>query len=405
VKEGTILHADADAFFAAVEQRDDPKLRDRPVAVGVGVVMAASYEARAYGVHGGMGGTRARRLCPGLVAVPPRFSAYTEASRALFGLFRETSPLVEGLSLEEAFIDVRGLERIKGTPLEIAARLRRDVRERIGLAVTIGVGSTRMVAKMASRTAKPDGLLAVPAVHELAFLHSLPVEQLWGVGPSMAAKLHARGLRTVAELARAGEEDLMAAVGASAGRWLAAVARNRETRRVRSSPGRRSFGSQSAMGRSRRTAEEVDARLAALVDRVTRRMRAAGRIGRTVVLRLRFRDFSRATRSRTLAQATAGSATILVAARSLLDEARPTIARRGLTLIGVTVTNLSPVGSGVQLELPYGSPNRGSLDAALDEVRDRYGPEAIKRAASLRAGPELEPWLRPGEEPKDRRRG
>src|SRR5262245_14705907 len=173
---GSILHADADAFFASVEQRDDPSLRGRPTIVGPGVVMAASYEARAYGIHGGMGGGRARRLCPQAAFVPPRFDAYTEASRALFELFDETAPLVEGLSLEEAFLDVRGLERITGTPREIAERLRRRARERVGLAVTVGVARTKVLAKMASRAAKPDGLLVLEPEREAEFLRPLPVE-------------------------------------------------------------------------------------------------------------------------------------------------------------------------------------------------------------------------------------
>src|SRR3954447_13368797 len=185
----SILHADADAFFASVEQRDDPELRGKPTVVGGGVVMAASYEARAYGIHGAMGGRRARQLCPQLVSVPPRFEAYTEASRALFDLFEETAPLVEGLSLEEAFLAVRGLERISGTPRQIAERLRRRARERIGLAVTVGVARTKVVTKMASRAAKPDGLLVIEPERESEFLTPLPVEALWGVGAATADKL------------------------------------------------------------------------------------------------------------------------------------------------------------------------------------------------------------------------
>src|ERR671936_120235 len=199
--EATILHADVDAFYASVEQRDDPRLRGRPVIVGAGVVLAASYEAKAFGVRTAMGGRQARRLCPQAVVVEPRMSANAEASKAVFRVFEDTSPLVEGLSIDEAFLDVRGMERISGTPAEIAVRLRRNVRERVGLPVTVGVARTKFLAKVASGVAKPDGLLAVPPDHELAFLHPLPVERLWGVGTITAEKLRRRGISTVGEVA------------------------------------------------------------------------------------------------------------------------------------------------------------------------------------------------------------
>src|SRR3989440_1977222 len=192
-----VLHADADAFFASVEQRDDPRLRGRPVIVGGGVVLAASYEAKAYGVRTAMGGGEARRLCPHAVVVEPRMSAYSEASKAVFAVFEDTTPLVEGLSIDEAFLDVRGLRRLSGTPTEIAVRLRRDVLERVGLPITVGVARTKFLAKVASGVAKPNGLLVVPPDGELAFLHPLAVERLWGVGPVTAGKLHDRGMTIV----------------------------------------------------------------------------------------------------------------------------------------------------------------------------------------------------------------
>ena len=391
--EATILHADADAFFASVEQRDDPRLRGRPTVVGSGVVMAASYEARAFGVSGGMSGARAKRLCPALEFVDPRFSAYVEASRALFDVFERVAPLVEGLSMEEAFLDVRGLERISGTPREIAARLRADAREEVGLALTVGVARTKVLAKMASRAAKPDGLLVVAPSEETAFLHPLPVEALWGVGPATAAKLHRRGIRTVGELARRCDDELRDAVGDHAGRHLHAIAHNRDPRRVRSGRRRRSFGSQSAFGRSSKSARELDAILVALLDRVTRRMRSAGRAGRTVVLRLRFGDFERASRSRTLRHPSASAAALLAQARMLLTEAMPEIERRGITLLGVAVTNLAGHGCGVQLELPLDGRPAQALDSALDELRDRFGSDSVRRAATLRDGPSLTPWV------------
>src|SRR5947209_5654689 len=205
----TILHADLDAFYASVEQRDDPRLRGRPVIVGAGVVLAASYEAKACGVRTAMGGREARALCPAAIVVPPRMSAYSAASKAVFEVFRQTTPLVEGLSIDEAFLEVAGLRRVSGTPVEIAERLRRAVRERVGLPITVGVARTKFLAKVASGVAKPDGLLVVPPEGELAFLHPLPVERLWGVGAVTAAKLHQRGIDTVGQVARVAEASLV----------------------------------------------------------------------------------------------------------------------------------------------------------------------------------------------------
>jgi DNA polymerase IV len=381
-REGTILHADLDAFFASVEQRDDPRLRGRPVIVGGGVVLAASYEAKAHGVRTAMGGREARRLCPRAVVVRPRFSAYVEASKAVFEVFEDTSPLVEGLSIDEAFLDVRGLRRLAGTPTEIAVRLRRAVRERVGLPITVGVARTKFLAKVASGVAKPDGLLVVPADGELAFLHPLPVERLWGVGPATARRLHALGITSVGEVARMSEAVLVAMLGRAAGRQLHALAHNRDPRPVRVGRRRGSIGSQRALGRGRHPPETVDASLVALVDRVTRRMRAARRMGRTVVLRLRFEDFTRASRSHTLTRPTAETATILAAARALLAAATPLVESRGLTLVGVAVTNLQN-DRPVQLVLPFERPTGEALDAALDEVRDRFGSGAVTRAVLL----------------------
>jgi DNA polymerase-4 len=378
----TILHADVDAFYASVEQRDDPRLRGRPVIVGAGVVLAASYEAKAFGVRTAMGGGQARRLCPRAVVVPPRMSVYAEASRAIFRVFDDASPLVEGLSIDEAFLDVRGLERISGTPAEIAARLRREVRERVGLPITVGVARTKFLAKVASGVAKPDGLLVVPPDRELAFLHPLPVERLWGVGRVTASKLHERGISTVGEVARLPETALVSMLGRASGRHLHALAHNRDPRPVQVGRRRRSIGSQCALGRSRKTPEAVDAVLVSLVDRVTRRMRTAGRIGRTVVLRLRFGDFSRATRSHTLTRPTAHTQTILVTARWLLTTAMPEIEGRGLTLVGVAVANLEDDGA-LQLVLPLDRHSGNALDAALDEVRRRFGSTAVTRAVLL----------------------
>jgi len=377
----TILHADLDAFFASVEQRDDPKLRGRPVIVGGGVVLAASYEARSYGVRGAMGGQRARVLCPHAVVVPPRMSAYSDASKAVFEVFHDTTPLVEAVSIDEAFLEVGGLRRLAGPPAAIAEQLRADVLERVGLRLTVGVARTKFLAKVASGVAKPDGLLVVEPDAELAFLHPLPVERLWGVGQVTAEKLHARGIRIVEQVARLPEAALVAMLGRASGRHLHALAHNRDPRPVEARRRRRSIGSQCALGRRRRTPAELDAVLVTLVDRVTGRMRKAGRVGRTVVLRLRFDDFSRATRSHTLAYPTASTRTILEAARGLLAVASPLIERRGITMVGVAVGNLGE-GRSFQPMLPF-EQDTDSLDAALDEVRLRFGSAAVTRAVLL----------------------
>jgi DNA polymerase-4 len=397
VTVATILHADLDAFFASVAQRDDPALRGRPVVVGGGVVLAASYEARAFGVRSAMGGRRARQLCPHAVVVRPQWEAYLEASRAVTAIFEETAPLVESLSIDEAFLDVRGLEHIAGTPPHIARRLRREVREEVGLPLSVGVARTKNLAKMASAAAKPDGLLVVPPDGERAFLEPLPVQRLWGVGPKTADKLQAAGLRRVADLVALEEGTLMAVVGRAAGRHLHALVHRRDPRPVRRHTGRGSFGAQSALGSRPHSPEAVDAALLALVDRVTRRMRAKGRAGRTVVLRLRFGDYTRATRSQTLPRATAATRTVLHTGRALLAEARPTIDRRGLTLIGVTVANLDPRAHGRQLELPLEGPSLDALDAVVDEVRTRIGPGALTRATLLHRDTGLSHWLFPDE--------
>jgi DNA polymerase-4 len=380
--EANILHADLDAFFASVEQRDDPRLRGRPVIVGGGVVLAASYEAKARGIQTAMGGGRARMLCPDAIVVPPRMSAYSEASEAVYRVFEEMAPVVEGLSIDEAFLDVRGLEHITGTPTEIAVRLKREVLERVGLPITVGVARTKFLAKVASAVAKPDGLLVVPPEAELAFLHPLPIERLWGVGPATSAKLHLLGIATVRQVAELTEADLVSMLGRGVGRQLHALAHNRDPRRVRRRSRRRSIGAQHALGRRPKSWHQIEANLAALVERVTRRMRAACRAGRTVVLRLRFDDFTRVTRSHTMPYASAQTQAILLTARALLATARPLIERRGLTLVGIAVTNLED-GSALQLELPFNRRSRDELDAALDQVRDRYGSAAVIRAASL----------------------
>jgi DNA polymerase-4 len=384
--QAAILHADLDSFYASVEQRDDPSLVGRPVIVGAGVVLAASYEAKAFGVRTAMGGRQARALCPHAVVVSPRMSAYADASKAVFDVFRDTTPLVEGLSIDEAFLDVFGLLQVSGTPAEIAFRLRQRVRDQVGLPITVGVARTKFLAKVASGVAKPDGLLVVPPERELTFLQALPVERLWGVGHVTAAKLHDRGIFTVREVAELPEPTLVSMLGRASGRHLHSLAHNRDPRPVQVGRRRGSIGSQRALGWRPKSPGEVDATLVGLVDRVTRRMRTAGRIGRTVVLRLRFDDATRATRSHTLLRPTAQTETILAAARALLDGAAPLIAAQGITLVGITVANLDNDGA-MQLPLPFDA--AGALDAAMDEVRERYGSKALTRAVLLGRDPGL----------------
>ena len=379
--EAEILHADLDAFFASVEQRDDRRLRGRPVIVGGGVVLAASYEAKAYGVRTAMGERQAKRLCPHAVVVPARMSAYSEASKAVFALFEDTTPLVEGLSIDEAFLDVRGLRRLAGPPELIARRLRRRVLDEVGLPITVGIARTKFLAKVASAVAKPDGLLVVPPADELGFLHPLPVERLGGVGRVTAGKLHGRGIRTVGQVAALEEQVLVWMLGRAAGRHLHALAHNRDPRVVRVGRRRGSIGSQRALGSRRarsRSLEEVDSFVISIVDRICRRLRTGRRLCRTVVLRLRFEDFARATRSRTMPRLTDRSEDVLETARILLTEAWPLIEERGITLVGLSLTNLEDAGR-VQLNL-LDDWRPEALDDALDAIRDRYGSDAVTRA-------------------------
>jgi DNA polymerase-4 len=383
-----ILHADLDSFYASVEQRDNPRLRGRPVIVGAGVVLAASYEAKACGIRTAMGGATARRLCPEAVVVSPRMSAYSEASKAVFAVFEDTAPVVEGLSIDEAFLDVRGLDHISGTPVEIAAALRRRIRREVGLPITVGVARTKFLAKVASAVAKPDGLLLVPPERELDFLHPLPVERLWGVGRVTGEKLRQRGITTVGQVALLAEAELVMMLGRASGRHLHALANNYDPRPVERRRRRRSFGSPRALGRRRRSRQELAETLIALVDRVAGRMRTARRVCRTVILRMRFEDFSRATRSYTLREATDQTPALIQTAHGLLRASMPLIERRGLTLIGITLTNLYDVGA-VQLVLPFDRTR--DLDAVVDRVRDRFGSKAITRGVLVGRDPGI--WV------------
>lgn len=388
----SIMHADLDSFYASVEQRDDPALRGRPVAAGGGVVLAASYEAKRFGVRTAMSESAARRLCPDLVVVPARFHAYEAASKAVFEIFHDTTPLVEGISIDEAFLDVSGLRRIAGEPAEIAAELRRRVSADVGLPITVGIARTKFLAKVASGVGKPDGLLRVDPSAELAFLHPLAVDKLWGVGKVTAAKLEARGIRTVGEVACLDVEVLTALVGVGVGRQLHALSHNVDARRVETGKRRGSIGSQQALGRRRRNRAELDVILLRIVDRVTRRLRTSQRGGKTITLRFRFDDFTRATRSFSLPQPTSATAPILATARAVLEAAWPLIDERGgLTLIGLSVGNLVDQrdGDGVQMTLPFERADSEVLDATLDAVRKRFGGRSLTRAATVGSDPDF----------------
>ena len=329
-----------------------------------------------------MGGAQARRLCPHGVVVSPRMSAYSAASKAVFEVFEQTTPLVEGLSIDEAFLDVGGLRRLAGQPADIAATLRRDVLEHVGLPITVGVARTKFLAKVASGVAKPDGLLVVPPEEEIAFLHPLPVERLWGVGPVTAEKLRTHGIRTVGEVAETTDTALIALLGRASGLQLYALAHNQDPRPVRVRRRRRSMGAQRALGSARTCVQDLDAIVISLVDRLARRLRGARRVCRTVVLRLRFGDYTRATRSHTMPEATADTEAILATARGLLRVAGQLIGARGLTLVGVALSNLGE-DSPVQLALPFEQGSRDALDDTLDTVRERWGTGAITRARLL----------------------
>ncbi len=372
----TILHADLDAFYASVEQRDNPELRGIPIIVGAGVVLASSYEARAMGVRTAMSGREARKRCPQAIVVSPRMKAYSQASKDVFEIFRDISPMVEGLSIDEAFIDVTGLRRLVGPARGIAENLRRRVKQEVGLDISVGIASTKFLAKVASGVCKPDGLLEIEAGREIEFLHPLPVGKLWGVGPVTDRKLRERGVATVAEVAALSKDQLVAMLGNGSGRHLHALAHNRDPRRIETGKRRRSIGSQRSCPGGGVDRQEAEAILLEVTDRVTYRMRSGHRVGKTIILRLRFGDFTQATRSMTVHQATSETAVVLAAGRALLSGAWPIIRERGLTKVGIAVSGLSD-DSVIQLALSLDGKDAVQLDAAMDQVRDRFGRSSI----------------------------
>lgn len=374
----SILHADLDSFYASVEQRDDPTLRNRPIIVGGGIVLAASYEAKRFGIRTAMGTSSARRLCPEAIVVDARMSAYAEASRQVFDIFHDMSPVVEPISIDEAFIDVSGLRRVDGEPADIAARLRSRIRDEVGLPITVGVASTKHCAKVASQTGKPDGLLVVPEGGELDFLWPLPASRLWGVGPKTGDKLGRLGIATIGDLATADPDRLAASLGVAHAAHLHALANNRDPRPVDTGRRRKSIGSQRSFPARGLTGDDAWVILLELVDSISAAMRSKRLMGRTVTLNLRDNDFHSFSRSTTLSEATWSSAAIGRAARRLFKDNLAFIRSGACTRIGLSISNLTKPDNVQQaLDLDPGRPPE--VDAAVDEITRRFGHRAISR--------------------------
>jgi DNA polymerase-4 len=379
--EPSILHLDLDAFYASVEQLEDPSLRGRPVIVGGlgnrGVVCAASYEARAFGVHSAMPMARARRACPQAVFLAPRFDAYNAASRAVMAILRSVTPLVEPIALDEAFLDVAGVGRSRGTGPEIGAALRAEIRGETGLTASVGAASTKLLAKLASDLAKPDGLLVVEPGSELAFLHPLPVERLWGVGPATKRRLDRFGVVTVGDLARLPESTLVGALGRSVGSHLHRLARNDDDRAVEPDRELKSIGHEETFPTDRTDREGLQRDTARMADRVATRLRSAAKVGRTVQLKVRFADFRTITRAHTLPEPTDIASEIATAAGALLGAID---IGEGVRLLGVSVQQIDEA-SAVQGRLPFDDvrerEDRRALEATVDAVREKFGENAL----------------------------
>ncbi len=391
----TILHADLDAFYASVEQLLDPSLRGKPIAVGGGVVLAASYEAKAFGVAGGMSGRRARELCPQLIFVGGHFKEYQRLGDAAINVLNDFTPLVERISIDEAFADVAGCTHLFGSPAEIANTVRRRVRTELGLPISIGVARTKHLAKIASQVAKPDGLLIVDPETELNFLHDLSVEFMWGVGPATQARLAEQGIVTIGQLANMPGGSLRRVVGGAAGEKLAALAWNRDPREIKSHRRAQSAGAQSALGR--KPAEERIFRpaLRHLADRIATRLRAKSRPGRTVTVRVRFADLRSVTRSITLDTPISATTSLAEIAEELVRTALADHPQeRIISLLGISVSHLERHWD-VQLEFPLGLGDekrrpgtkkgmaRWLADRAVDKIRDRFGWDVVEYGSAM----------------------
>jgi DNA polymerase-4 len=385
--EATILHADLDAFYASVEQLLDTSLRGKPIAVGGGVVLAASYEAKAFGVQSGMSGRDARQLCPQLIFVNGHFSEYQRLGDAAIKIVADYTPLVERLSIDEAFADVAGCTHLFGSPSEIARIIRRRVRVEIGLPISVGVARTKHLAKIASQVAKPDGLVIVDPAGELDFLHDLPVELMWGVGPVTKSRLAEVGVRTIGQLARTSERSLERLLGHAAGEKLAALSWNRDPRQIKTKHRARSAGAQSALGRKTAERRVFQPTLRHLADRIGARLRAKSLCGRTITVRVRFANFRAVTRSITLATPTSATKNLAEIAEALVRTVLAQYPNEStISLLGIRVSHLTK-DADLQLDLPLGfdahRPHservraRAAADGAVDTIRARFGWEAI----------------------------
>ncbi|RYV51969.1 DNA polymerase IV [Pengzhenrongella frigida] len=395
----TILHADLDAFYASVEQLLDPTLRGRPVAVGGGprggVVLAASYEAKAFGVQGGMAGWRAAKLCPELRFVRGHFDEYQRLGDAVIAVFEDFTPLVERISIDEAFLDVSGSVHLFGSPAQIGAMVRERVRDQIGLPISVGAARTKHLAKIASQVAKPDGIVIVQPGREREFLDPLPVGLIWGVGPVNEKRLADLGVRTIGELALTPSSAVEHILGYAVGHKLSAMAHDDDPRRVATSHRARSVGAQSAIGRRTPEPAEVRAVLAHLADRVARRLRAKHRAGRTVTVRVRFAGIRVVTRSHTLAEPNAATLTLTeVAERLVWSAIADSPDEPEITLLAVSVSNLTDQTT-IQPELDLAPSDpwrpgsatgaaRRAVDGSMDAIRARFGGEAVGYLPAVR---------------------
>jgi DNA polymerase IV len=392
MQTASILHVDLDAFYASVEQLDDPSLGGQAVVVGGtgnrGVVCAASYEARAFGVRSAMPTGRARRACPNAVFLPPRFDRYAEKSHEVMAILESVSPLVEQLSIDEAFVDVRGARRSHGDGRAVAAMLKARVHAETGLTLSVGVATTKFLAKLASDLSKPDGLLVIDPGREIAFLAPLPVTRLWGVGPATFRKLDRMGVRTIGDVAELPEDALVAALGAALGRHLHQLAHNDDDREVVTDRAVKSIGAEDTFDTDVYTLEACGRELVRLADRVGTRLRDAGLVARTVTLKIRFGNFETRTRSRTLPEPTELTATVAHTARALLDGFA---VERGVRLLGVSLSHLDCADEVQQVfalndddvEARRRNDQQSALEHATDAVRQRFGTSAVRPATLL----------------------
>lgn len=386
--EPTILHADLDAFYASAEQLIDPSLRGKPVLVGGGIVVAASYEARAFGVRAPMSARDALMICPHAIVVDGHFDRYMDLSDQVMEILDDATPVVEQISVDEAFLDVSGTTHLLGRPSEIARNIRRRVREEVGLPISIGVASTKFLSKIASARAKPDGLVVVDLGTELDFLHPLPVEALWGVGRVTAARLHRLGIGTIGELSRIPSKALAPLLGPAASGGLRSLSWNKDPRPVKGGRRAGSVGSQHALGRGLTDRDEMAVVVLGLADRVGRRLRAKGRMGSTLTARIRFPGPRTVTRSHTLQSPTGSTAALANLGVVLVERALEDNPGETVTLIGLSVSNLT-TDDYVQLELQLGDDDllragsdlalrRSRLEGSVDEVREKFGRDLVR---------------------------